>query len=207
VSVGHDLERLAGLLPPPACEVTAPPWQAAEVELGFAFPADFRAFVERYGTGEITRPARNNPNVGVTAIEVHAISRDASWGRAPGFRGFGEMLDSVHRTFSGAPAEDFSGVVYGFHPDPGGMVSWGTNEAGDEFFWLPTGSDSDQWPVVMWARGPVEAYRFEGGMVKFLLALFDGDHPASSLLGGAGIQWTMHADWLHQGFDVSAGPA
>lgn len=73
------------------------------------------------------------------------------------------------------------------------------------FFWEMGESDPNLWPVVMWARGPATTYRFEGGMVEFLLTVFEGRHPASDWPRGPKRKWTMTSDWLRRGLNESSG--
>ena len=122
-----------------------------------------------------------------------------------------DHLVNVHPafTYDGADQDmwDEDDPAYRIHPDAGGLLAWGENETGDIFFWLTHDPDPNRWPVVMWARGPVCTHLFEGAMVAFILALFDGHHPASVLLSEPGLRWTMSADWLRSDLKDSAGPA
>jgi hypothetical protein len=99
--------------------------------------------------------------------------------------------------------------AYRIFPEPGGLLSWGSNQLGDVFWWLTEG-EPEQWPVIMWARGPVRTFRFDGGMVEFLCAILSGDSAAlpaglESLCHDEHIrgtaQWTMTTDWLGRDID------
>lgn len=205
MSMAEALDRLTRLLPPPKGEVARVPWNRSSTEIGLEFPADYREFVDRYGGGHLT--SKRKP------LEF-SIRAPCSVGWTPespsGFRALlNYQIEQVRPlfVFDGADEGYWGGTVYPVHPDPGGLWAWGKHEGGDAFFWLMEGLDPDRWPVVMWARGPATTYRFEGGMVEFLLAVFQGEHPASKWLGGRNLRWTMTSDWMRRGLKVSAGTA
>src|SRR4051794_12663611 len=128
------------------------------------------------------------------------------WNRRSGFYGLLDLHLREAAAFDGIDEYDWGGPVHPFHPAPGGLLAWGNNEAGDSFFWLTQDPDPDRWPVVMWARSSVTTYWTQGGTVAFLLELFSGGHPASSLVDRPGIQWTMESDWERRGLAITAGP-
>jgi hypothetical protein len=199
-----ELDELMRLLPAPQEQVAAPPWRQSKGEIGVDFPADYRDFVDRFGGGSMTSELM------FLEFSVFAPCSVGLTVDAPrGFEAF--MVNQAKRVrplfvFDGADEAYWGGTVYPVHPDPGGLLAWGQNQEGDVFFWLTEDPDPDRWPVVMWARGPATTYRFEGGMVAFLLALFQGELPASDWLGGPNLQWTMESDWLRRGLSVSAEP-
>ncbi|WP_160312344.1 SMI1/KNR4 family protein [Streptacidiphilus albus] len=193
-----DLDDLARFLPPPEGGVSSPPWEGAAAEIGIDFPGDYREFVGRYGGGVIYT-ALDEPR-----FFVYAPSLSNG--------GFNRFVDRTHSDFrplfefDGADEDYWGGVVYPIHPASGGLLAWGENEDGDIFFWLTGDPDPDRWPVIMWARGAATTYRFEGGMVAFLLNVLHGDHPASEWLTGPRMWWIMESDWLREGLSVSSGP-
>lgn len=200
-----ELDRLARLLPPPPGNMAAPPWERSRSEIGFDFPADYQEFVSRYGGGYIL------PDPDSLGFIVSAPYSGA-WrpGGTGGFQGFVDRHTSEVRpafAFEGADEDYWGGIVYPVYPDKGGLLSWGESEEGDYCFWLTEATDPNSWPVVMWPRHEERSYRFDGGMVEFLLAVFGGAHPASGWLAGPAQAWTMTSDWLRSGLAVSAGPA
>jgi len=199
------LDRLARLLPPPPGEVAAPPWERSRAEVGFDFPEDYRRFVDRYGAGYVVSDSSS------TEFSIRAPQGgERRPGESGGFRGFIDKHVTEDRplfVFDGADEGYWGGIVYPVYPDEGGVLTWGESDVGDVFFWLTEGSDPDKWPVVMWPRNLDESFRFDGGIVDFLLAVFSGLHPASPWLSGARLKWTMTSDWLRRGLEVSAGPA
>ncbi|PKT68565.1 hypothetical protein CW362_34295 [Streptomyces populi] len=38
---------------------------------------------------------------------------------------------------------------YPFHPDPGGLISWGSDEHGCEYYFLAIEPDPDEWRIVV----------------------------------------------------------
>lgn len=199
-----ELDQLTRLLPPPV-EAARVPWHRSTAEIGIEFPADYRMFVDRYGGGDMTSTSM--------ALKF-SIYAPCSVGWRPGAPGgFQALLDNQIGNvrplfvFDGADEDYWGGPAYPVHPDPGGLLAWGEDQEGDMFFWLTQDPDPNRWPVVMWARGPATSYRFEGGMVAFLLALFNGDLPASDWLGGPNLRWTMRSDWLRRGLAISGDPA
>jgi hypothetical protein len=202
MAVGENFEELARLLPPPPGDVAVPPWEQSEPEVGLRLPSDYREFVGRYGGGTITWP------VDAPRFFVHVPCAVAA--RPDDLRGFHAFVDTtdsdIGSLFDGMDEDEWGGVVYSMRPNPGGLLAWGENEDGDYFFWLTEDPDPDCWPIVMWARGPATTYRFEGGMVAFLLGLFKGGLPASQWLSGPRLKWTMTSDWLRRGLEESAGP-
>lgn len=200
-----QLDQLAALLPPPPVAPAPVPWHRSRTEVGIEFPADYRMFVDRYGGGEMVSTRM------VLRFRIYAPCSQPWRAGAPS--GFHALLDNQARkirpafVFDGADEDCWGGRIYQLFPDHGGLLAWGDDEEGDVLFWLTEHPDPEQWPVVMWARGPATTYRFDGGMVAFLHALFHGDLPASDWLGGPGLRWTMRSDWLQRGLAVSGDPA
>jgi hypothetical protein len=205
MGMSAEIDQLVRLMPPPPGEVAGPPWQLSATEIGLEFPEDYREFVDRYGAG---LAESDTAPMGLTVKAPHS----GAWrpGGAAGFRGFTEKHAARVRpafVFDSAGEDYWGGIVYPVFPDAGGVLSWGDSGEGDFFFWLTGDPDPNRWPVVMWPRHQETSYRFEGGMVAFLVAVFTGAHPASDWLGGPGLRWTMESDWERRGLSVSAGPA
>ncbi|MBM7089912.1 hypothetical protein G3I31_13850 [Streptomyces sp. SID9913] len=38
---------------------------------------------------------------------------------------------------------------YPFHPDPGGLIPWGSDEHGNEYYFLAVEPDPDEWRIVV----------------------------------------------------------
>jgi hypothetical protein len=209
-----QLRLLEALLTPPRTVVAATPWELSRAEVGFDFPSDYRAFIDRYGGGTLTRagtPMR---------FSVMNPGEDQWCPDGPsGFAGFVDVTVSELRPrFAGgcpdagpAPRPARPGARpapparYPVLPDPGGLLAWGSTDDGDCFFWLTQDPDPDRWPVVLWSRCEEAAHRFDGGMVEFLLAVLRGEHPASAWLSGPEPRWTPEADWNRRELPIYAG--
>ncbi|WP_395297011.1 hypothetical protein ACF9IK_28910 [Kitasatospora hibisci] len=157
-----ELERLVRILGEPLRWPTATPWEHSLAEVGFVFPADYREFVDRYGSIRVN---------GELSVWVPTLRPDGG-GVIAGFPGF------VRATTGGIAAElaSDSDCPYPVHPEPGGLLSWGSNLNADQFFWLTEGKDPDAWPVVAFYRSLEEWDRFDGGFAAFLLAVLDGTY-------------------------------
>ncbi|MFF7210691.1 hypothetical protein ACFZAU_09120 [Streptomyces sp. NPDC008238] len=167
--------------------------------MGFGFPSDYRAFVDRYGGGFAGTPDS------LRSFVYAPSSVPLAPGRTSGFRGFVDWHASeIAPLFTGWDEDEWGGTAYSMHPEPGGLLTWGENQAGDLYCWLTEGDDPDAWPVVMWARGPATTYRFDMGMVRFLHSLAGGNHPAPDWMHSAGTRWTLTTDWLHRALNTSA---
>ena len=75
------LDELKSLAAPPA-SVSAPPWERVSGEVGFAFPADYREFVDTYGGGTFSYPRRSG--IDVRSPHVNPLGPKG----LPGFAGF-----------------------------------------------------------------------------------------------------------------------
>jgi hypothetical protein len=146
-----SLASLITVLSPPQqpAEVpTADIWRAVENQLG-KLPADYKAFVERFGTGTINsfiyilNPASRNPYLNL-AREVDQI--------------LGSLRELRK---SGEPSP------YPLHPEPGGLLPFGKTDNGDALFWL-TRDEPDKWPVVVNAARDPAYEKFERNATDFL---------------------------------------
>lgn len=200
--MSHQLDRLTRLLPPPQSAVAGPPWQHSRTEVGFDFPSDYRAFVNRYGGSQIGAP-------GSLRFFVHCPSSiPARSGVPTGFEGFVEWhVSDIAPMFEGGDEDYWGGTTYPMYPEPGGLLTWGENEQGDLFWWLTEGDDADRWPVVVWARGPATTFRFDCGMVGLLVSMISGGFPSPEWVRSPHAHWTLTSDWLSRGLNITAGPA
>ena len=199
--VSDGLPRLNELLPPPRRAVCAPPWQDARQQIGTAFPRDYRQFIDCYGGGFIIEPATSFDWI---IGGICRLPRRAGW---PG--GFGDVLHhqrtQLRPLFEGTDARHWgSECPYIAYPEPGGLLQWGQHVIGDMFFWDTADPDPDRWTVVMFARGPAETIRYDGGMVDFMIDVLSGEHLASRWLGDPAPQWIMTEDWENPYIDPPA---
>ena len=121
-------------------------WDEVEARLGKRLPADYKAFIDRYGTGSIgdflwvLTPATENPFLNF-------------------FEKGNVMLDGYRQLRASWPRE----YPHTAYPEEGGLLPWAVSDNGDELYWLTEG-DPDQWPTVIVSRGvPHEEYRMPMG--------------------------------------------
>ncbi|WP_217242196.1 SMI1/KNR4 family protein [Streptomyces sp. AC555_RSS877] len=178
-------------MPPPSSPPIAPPWQDARAQIGFQFPADYRAFVDRYGAGEI------NDHLIVFA----PTERPYQPGLPGGFRGYTAFAEQdIGTAFAAMRDGDPCNHPYPLFPHPGGLLVWGRTYDGDHLFWNTEDPDPDRWPVVTWLRHePSPGWRpYDGTATDFLLALATHSHPHTGVLIGNPAQqprWVIAEDW------------
>jgi hypothetical protein len=142
-----DLVQLFGA--PPARESSPEDWAEVEAYVGSALPRDFKAFLDVYGTGVICgelvvfHPRGSSPLV-TRMREIHE-SFGRSWRREPGR------------------------YPFRFHPEPGGLISWGYDYSGDEHFFWPCAPEPDRWKVVTNING-ADPEVFDGPFTDFVLS-------------------------------------
>ncbi|MFB7420216.1 SMI1/KNR4 family protein [Streptomyces sp. NPDC056210] len=133
-------------------------WEASERHLGVTLPADYKAFMDVYGPGTLDGYLYlDRPTCLMTPGELEEY-----W-----------SLDSWREARKGS--EDL--YPFPFHPDPGGLIRWGHDEHGGEYYFLASGSDPDNWEIVVGSES-AEWYRTNGTFTEFLTRCFDGlDRP------------------------------
>jgi hypothetical protein len=150
-------ERLEAIVPPPHIprEVpTAAEWAEYENKLGSALPSDYRAFLNRYGTG------------GFDAF-IWIFSPKA---KDKYFNLFGQglaMLAGVKEL-----RDQFGGdaVPYRLFPELGGLLPFGYTANGDLLFWKTIGSP-DRWTIVVNGTRSPDFEEFRTNLVDFLAGI------------------------------------
>ena len=152
------LETLIRIMPPQRGAGDEVDWDAVQARWGTRLPADYHAFMAVYGGGTIggelsvllPLPVDDYPqwNPGSIADET------------PTLRHLWEADGGVPGTGLGAEA----------------VLAWGIGSSNPDLLgWLMTGSDPDQWPVVVWRRhvawGTPNLALFDYGMAAFLTRL------------------------------------
>jgi hypothetical protein len=61
---------------------------------------------------------------------------------------------------------------YPFHPEPGGLISWGRDFSGDEHFFLPCDADPDRWKIVTMVH-EIGCETFDGPFSAFALSFVE----------------------------------
>ncbi|MEU3561852.1 hypothetical protein [Kitasatospora sp. NPDC006786] len=168
------LAQLAGL--DPAAAEPLLPWDLAQDIAGIQLPADYRAFVDLFGPGELRgelgivtpRPLPGEP------ISVDALSRKVNW-----------LTSDTGAAFKQMREDSFDLCPYPVYPEPGGLLYWASNYNGDYCFWLTEGDNPDRWPVMVWLRGefPDGWHHYDMGMARFLLLALSGEDATLDDLG------------------------
>ncbi len=134
------LDPLKAVLPPPLNPpevLDADAWEGAERQLGTRLPADFKAFVNTYGTGRIDdflvvfNPFSSNRF-------VNLIERGRS------------DLEGMAMLKQGFPQS----YPFDVYPAPGGLLPCAATDNGNILYWRTVGVP-EQWPIVVYeSRGP-----------------------------------------------------
>lgn len=159
----EEFGRLAHLAPR---EGEVLPWARSAEAYGIELPADYRAFVDAFGAGEVYGRLSLNtpwpladPPVPVTALR--AMLDDAAE--------VGDLLRDLRATYP----EQFP---LPFYPDPGGLLAWASGIGGEQCFWLTApATDPDTWPVVVWDKS--EWHHYAPGMLHVLLLTVTAQDP------------------------------
>jgi hypothetical protein len=154
------IELLKKIVPPPTrpSEVGSfQQWQAVEHELGLVLPTDYREFVVTYGSGLFAQFYR--------VYNPFAASK------------YTALATSVQRVCAAAreiKCEWPDQVPYPIYPEQPGLVPWGNDENGNDYYWLTEGA-SDTWRVLSdEVRG--EGFRDYGcTMTEFLARVLLGE--------------------------------
>jgi SMI1-KNR4 cell-wall len=148
-----SIERLLAILTPPPAPAETPPregWHEVESRIGTALPGDYKAFVERYGTGSIDsflwifNPFSRNEHVNLIA-QVQT------------------QLDAL-RALRDEFGED---LPYSLYPDDGGLLPFAATDNGDVLHWKTEGTP-DEWTVVVNDSRAPEYEEFRSGLTDFL---------------------------------------
>jgi hypothetical protein len=139
-------------------------WPAAEAELGVRLPADYRAFVERFGAGSINQELYVDTPFAPSA-HFDLIAAHAEWADA---------LRQLHQEF---PEYE----PYPPYPPPGGLLLWGKTNTRVSLSWHTDGPDPDAWPVVLF--DDVDWVDCGRGFLDILLDHLTGRNPLQGLIG------------------------
>ena len=61
---------------------------------------------------------------------------------------------------------------YLFHPAPGGLISWGYDHSGNEYFFLPCDPNPDRWKIVTMVH-EIGCETFDGPFTDFVLEFIE----------------------------------
>ncbi|OIJ94479.1 hypothetical protein BIV25_23105 [Streptomyces sp. MUSC 14] len=148
---GHD--ELQQLLGAPAPRQPSPEdWAEVENYIGSPLPSDFKAFLDTYGAGVISEEL----------VVFHPR------GSSPLL----ERMRSIHERFAARRERGPDDFPHPFHPEPGGLISWGYDYGGDEHFFLPCHPDPDRWKIVTMAHEE-GCETFDGPFADFIVAFME----------------------------------
>ncbi|MFF7474110.1 hypothetical protein [Streptomyces sp. NPDC008092] len=171
-----SVRRLTQILTPPTTGVDSLAWGSIEAAWGTAFPSDYRDFMGVYGPGGID--------------DVMSIAAPENRTEEPAVLTVRRTTPSVART-----CRTFFGERhFPAWPAPGALLGWGVTPVGFDLFWRTTGSDPDEWPVVVAANRDDRAYEFPCGMAEFLVRML-GD-PLERPMGLRGILGRPHSRFV-----------
>ncbi|WP_133061590.1 hypothetical protein [Streptosporangium minutum] len=149
------LEHLVALVPPPAEPVFGiGSWEELASDMGLRFPADYMAFLERYGSCQFARWLAIYDPRGLPQED----RRDpAQWGEE-----YRDLRD-----------DSPEGYPLAMWPESGGFIEWGTTIDGEAFGWLTVGEPKD-WPVLVLYRHDLVLGPIHESMTEFLLGWASG---------------------------------
>ena len=154
------IEELDKFIPPPANPIDGDgDWSAAERELGFVLPTDFKQLIRLYGSGEF---------YGSLYVSNPLTAGGRAWIRRHLDR-FRELRDACE-------------VVRPLPPDSPGLLPWGGDSNGHRYCWLADGPP-DTWEVVQIFHGyDDEIDPVPGPVTSFLVRFMSNEYP--NMLGG-----------------------
>ncbi|MFP8963226.1 hypothetical protein ACLIYP_22135 [Streptomyces nanhaiensis] len=149
------LDELRGVLGEPAHRPRGGnDWAEVERYVGSPLPGDFKAFLDAYGTG-------------VVSGELVVFHPHGSAPLLPRMRQVHQRFtDRRRRALAAGEPERYP---HPFHPEPGGLISWGYDHSGDEHFFLPCHTDPDRWTIVTMAHEE-GCETFDGPFTGFVLS-------------------------------------
>ncbi len=147
-----QIDSIIRILPPPSMpnEIPNNGWAVVEDHIGTALPADYKAFIERYGSGRIDgflwvfNPFSQKKNI--------------------------NLLDQIEVRVGGLKylLEEFSQPCpYPLFPQPGGLFPFAGTDNGNTIYWITRGNPDEWWVVVNEARGP-RFEEFRSNAIAFL---------------------------------------
>jgi hypothetical protein len=152
-----SIVQLLTLLPPPAHPRdtgSSQQWLAVEAQLHSALPADYKAYIDTYGTGVIG----------------YLVRPHSPFATAPLFDLFAQIEAISHTRRSYAATFGTDWCPYPLYPEPEGLLPWGNTLDGDTLFWQRRGS-ADSWPTIIAEVKSKTFETFTGSMTEFLYAV------------------------------------
>jgi hypothetical protein len=139
-----ELAQVIGAKSGPEPESTD--WLAVERQLQVPLPADYKSFIDMYGTG--------------TFCDIRIVG--------PGASGDFDMFALTLQQYERAGVSNRSGIS-AFQPDVGGLLAWGETLDGWTCNWRITDLNPDKWGVAMVAPNFQPVFHDELSFSSFLL--------------------------------------
>ncbi|MEU7862090.1 SMI1/KNR4 family protein [Nonomuraea sp. NPDC049141] len=149
------LEQLIAVVPPPPVPAFGTDeWNDVFSDFGLRLPADYVAFIERYGRCEFARwLSVHDPRALPKEYRVQA----AHWG--DDYRDLREDFPEYH--------------PLAMWPEPGGFFPWGSTIDGDEIGWLTIG-EPEEWPCIVVPRHADQEPPIQETMTEWLVGWASG---------------------------------
>jgi hypothetical protein len=159
-----ELSRLVAPPDTPQEVGTLAEWSSIESQLGMTLPGDYREFVFAYGTGLFANFYRvYNPFASSQYIAlIPSVTRVCGYNR--------ESQKSFPDRFP-----------YPYYPDANGLLPWGNDVNGNDYFWLTDGSPNE-WRVVQDENRGNGILVHPLSMTEFLTSILKGE--TTPLAGG-----------------------
>ncbi|MFJ4059246.1 SMI1/KNR4 family protein [Streptomyces albogriseolus] len=168
-------------------------WRELEEIWGTRFPADYVAFMEMYGAGELSEA------VGI----LLPVPRTDAYSDGSGLKNETANARGTWEMFGGRAALD---------ADPDSILAWGVTSGADIYCWLTTGDDPDLWPVLVYGRHTNPHFQVHPfGMAEFLRRLLTDEafqeETISVVLPSmpSFVNWRQQKRRLDAGLDPSTG--
>jgi hypothetical protein len=140
-----SLPELLALIPAPKKpNSSSGNWEQVESELGIRFPADFKLFIQAYGSGRI-----------LTGLEIYNPLTSA------GRKSIADDLEALQEM------RESREYLWPIHPEKSGMLPWGNDWNGNIFCWLAKGRP-DKWPTGQLGHGEEEPASDNVNITTFL---------------------------------------
>ena len=155
-----SIDNIVVLLPPPSVpsENGGKPWSEIEQSIGSVLPADYKNFIETYGSGRI--------NKFIFALNPFSMRRGLN------------LIDQIPRQLDALRTliTDFAETCpYALFPEHEGLLPFALTDNGDVIFWMTRG-EPDEWSVVVNESRAPSYEEFGGGAISFFIALMTGAH-------------------------------
>ncbi|WP_258872984.1 MULTISPECIES: SMI1/KNR4 family protein [unclassified Streptomyces] len=168
-------------------------WNEPEEIWGTRFPADYVAFMEVYGAGELSE------SIGI----LLPVPRPEAYSDGSGLK---------DETANARGTWEMCGGRRVLDVDPDSMLAWGVTSGADIYCWLRTGDDPDVWPVLVCGRHANPQFQVHSpGMAEFLHRLLTDEEFQEETISvvlpkkHSFVNWREQQRRLEAGLDPSTG--